>query len=451
MITETLILLTNGAKQVLHQPRIMFVLLLVIVFPVLLTAMLQQFLLVASDNYSTAARQRIGTVHDATALLGQATNIDVTVINSYIKDMLTANQDIKEMVVAKQTDGGIVLVSSNDEQSIGGIVQDESPYTRALAVAGDPIAAEFFVKGERFWDTTSSFTHNNERWFVVTRQSFGNFDDVLFNREVIAYGVLGLAFIFLFGLGYWLIRDIDYKTKYQFIQQKLDEQGQISNMIAHELRSPLTAMRGYASMISEHTKEGEQIHEHATRITDATERLVRLVNDFLEVARLQSGQLAIVPAPVTLSKIITHACDELRPLAVEKNLELLADVVGTETLILMSDEARLHQILTNLTSNAIKYTPSGRVTVELRDTRRTVEIRVKDTGTGISADDQKKLFAPFFRVQSEYTSTVTGTGLGMWITKKLIERLGGTIGIESIKGVGTQIVVTFTKLTAPKE
>lgn len=445
MITKLLLLLASGAKQVIHQPRILFVLILVIVFPALLTIMLQQFLAVASDNYTTAARQRIGTVHDTASILFRSTNADAAVLNIYIAEMLRANPDISEMVLAKQTDDGIVLVASNDESSIGGTVTDEAPYTRSLVTQGNPIAAEFFVKGERFWDTTSSFVYENERWFIVTRQSFGNFDTVLLNREMIAYSVLVLAFLFLFGLGYWLVRDIDYQTKYSLIRQKLDEQGQISNMIAHELRAPLTAMRGYASMISEHTNEGEQIHEHASRITDATERLVRLVNDFLEVARLQSGQLAIVPASVTLATVITHACDELRPLAEQKKLELVSDVTGAETISILSDEARLHQILANITSNAIKYTPSGRVTIELRDNRKTVEIRVKDTGTGISADDQKRLFAPFFRVQSEYTSTVTGTGLGMWITKQLIENLGGTIGIESIKNVGTNVVITFRK------
>lgn len=447
MIMKVLLLLSAGAKQIFFQPRILFVVVLVVAFPVLLTAMLQQFLAVANDNYTTAARQRIGTLHDTSSALLRSSASTTLTLNVFIADVLGNNPDIEDMVVAKTTSEGIVLIASNSPDSVGGVVEDEAPYTRALAASGAPLAFEFYVSGIRYWDTTSSFVFNNERWFVVTRQSFEGFDTLVESREMVAYGILLLAFVFLFGLGYWLIRDIDYQTKYLFMKQRLDEQAQISNMIAHELRAPLTAMRGYASMISEKSQPGEKTYEHAMRITDATDRLVRLVSDFLEVARLQSGQLKIKIEPVLVADIITRTGEELRSLAEEKNLELQIAISGYENLTITSDGARLQQILTNITSNAIKYTPSGRVTIELHDSRKTIEIRVKDTGTGISAEDQKRLFAPFFRVQSTYTESVTGTGLGMWITKQLVERLQGTIGIESIKDVGTNVVVTLPKET----
>jgi signal transduction histidine kinase len=445
MITKLLKHLATGAGQVVHQPRILFVLLLVVAFPILLTVMFQQFQDVATDNYSTAARLRIGTVHDSSASIVQATKADTATLAQYVQMTLESNPDIFDMVLAREEGDEIIIVAGRDSDAVGSQVLDTTPYTRALATPGRPLAFEFYAEGERFWDTTSSFSHNGETWYVVTRQTFLNFDTVMANRELVAYGVLGFAFLFLFGLGYWLIRDIDYKTKYNQLSQKLEEQSAISNLIVHELRSPLTAMRGYASMITEQTDVAPNIKEHAVRITDSTERLIHLVNDFLEVVRLQSGQLSVSLAPAVVGTIISKVADELRPLANEKNLELVLEVDAAMPVELMTDAARLHQVLTNVTSNAIKYTPSGRITIELRDSRKSVEIRVKDTGTGINADDQQKLFAPFFRVQSEYTSGVTGTGLGMWITKQLVARLGGTIGIESIKNVGTNVVLTFNK------
>jgi signal transduction histidine kinase len=111
----------------------------------------------------------------------------------------------------------------------------------------------------------------------------------------------------------------------------------------------------------------------------------------------------------------------------------------------VTDGKRLHQALTNLVSNAIKYTNKGTISLSLDDKYAYVEIRVKDTGMGISSDDQKKIFAPFFRVENEDVSKITGTGLGMWITKELIELMGATIGVESIKGVGTHVVITLPK------
>jgi signal transduction histidine kinase len=102
------------------------------------------------------------------------------------------------------------------------------------------------------------------------------------------------------------------------------------------------------------------------------------------------------------------------------------------------------QILTNVVSNSLKYTPQGVVELQCSQQGKYVEIIVKDTGTGISAEDQKKLFAPFVRVGGVDQTVTTGTGLGMWITKQLVEILGGDIGVESIKGVGTHVVITFT-------
>jgi signal transduction histidine kinase len=102
-------------------------------------------------------------------------------------------------------------------------------------------------------------------------------------------------------------------------------------------------------------------------------------------------------------------------------------------------------------SNAIKYTQNGAIELSIEEKSAYIEVRVKDTGMGISAEDQKKLFAPFFRVANEDVSKITGTGLGMWITKQLIELMGATIGVESIKGVGTHIVISIPKAHSQKQ
>ncbi len=96
-----------------------------------------------------------------------------------------------------------------------------------------------------------------------------------------------------------------------------------------------------------------------------------------------------------------------------------------------------------MVSNALKYTKTGTITVALEKVKGRYEIRVKDTGMGISAEDQRRLFAPYFRVASPDVDRTTGTGLGMWITKRMIEEMGGSIDVESIKGVGTHIVISF--------
>jgi signal transduction histidine kinase len=174
----------------------------------------------------------------------------------------------------------------------------------------------------------------------------------------------------------------------------------------------------------------------------ASERLILIINDLLDVARIQSGKLAVKRESVALSAIVRAVVQEMIPLAREKGIEMSTEGVHSDIAII-ADEKRLHQALTNLVSNAIKYTKEGTIALSLEKRTDRVELRVKDTGMGISSENQKNLFAPFFRVDSAATSSITGTGLGMWITKQLVELMGGSIGVESIRDVGTHVVVTL--------
>ena len=201
-------------------------------------------------------------------------------------------------------------------------------------------------------------------------------------------------------------------------------------------------------MMNESLKDPEQ-QKHAKRITDSAERLLTIVNDLLDVARIQSGKLAFQKENFDVSEVVIAVIDELHISAQEKNIILKH--IGTDTShVVMGDRMRLHQAITNLVSNAIKYTKDGEIELSVAQKFNKVIVRVKDTGMGISAEDQKQLFAPFFRVKNDDVSQITGTGLGMWITKQLIELMGAKIGVESIKGVGTHIVVTLDK-TVSKE
>lgn len=244
-------------------------------------------------------------------------------------------------------------------------------------------------------------------------------------------------------LAYWHIKLTDYRYLYIKAKKKNETKDLFTNMIAHELRAPLTAIRGYASLLDEQLTDTEQ-KKYALRVKESSERLIIIVNDLLDVARIQSGKLSIVKEEVNIGDIVSAVTEELRISAKEKNIVLTNTTQGGSFFAVV-DSKRLHQALINLVSNSIKYTQNGAIELALEEKRAYVEIRVKDTGMGISAEDQKKLFAPFFRVTNEDVSKIAGTGLGMWTTKQFIELMGATIGVESIKGVGTHIVVSLPK------
>lgn len=239
------------------------------------------------------------------------------------------------------------------------------------------------------------------------------------------------------------VRLIDYAYLYSETKKANEMKDLFTNMIAHELRAPLTAMRGYASMIREKDTNVET-SGYAQRIEDSAERLVLIVSDLLDVARIHSGKLSIKNERTDIQKVITSVLETLESSAQEKQITLKQESILPE-LVVNIDSKRFHQALTNLVSNSIKYTKAGNIGISIEERRDRVELRVKDTGMGISAENQKNLFAPFFRIENTETEGTVGTGLGMWITKQLIELMKGSIAVESIRGVGTHIVVTLPK------
>ena len=209
--------------------------------------------------------------------------------------------------------------------------------------------------------------------------------------------------------------------------------------LVHEFRAPLTAIRGYASLLEETTNGDEK--NFSIRIKEASARLVVLVNDFLEASRIQSGKLKVTLVEIDVKKTIDKVLVDMKSLADIKNLELKTQF-PTTPIQFLTDEKRLEQILTNIINNAIKYTNKGEILVSLENDHVYTTITIADTGGGISAEDQKKLFSPFVRVgSSDQNDKVVGSGLGMWITKKLVEQLHGEISLESIKGVGTHVII----------
>jgi len=141
--------------------------------------------------------------------------------------------------------------------------------------------------------------------------------------------------------------------------------------------------------------------------------------------------------------IITDTVKELKIQANEKKLNLEYQAPAKELPSIKIDPERFKQVLINLIGNAIKYTQQGKVEIFVEVKNNLLEIRVKDTGIGMTSEERKRLFAKFYRVQNEITEKVTGTGLGLWITKRIVELMRGTITIDSIKGSGTQATLNF--------
>jgi signal transduction histidine kinase len=216
------------------------------------------------------------------------------------------------------------------------------------------------------------------------------------------------------------------------------------SMINHEMRTPLTAIIGYIDLLlARNLKSPDEEHMLCT-IRNNSHRLLDLVNNILDVSRIEDGRLTLVRRGVEVSAAVTQALDVVRPMAENKHIAINTDI-PPDTPEVWGDPKRVHQILLNLLGNAVKYTPdTGSLSIKVRSSQASdvVEISVSDTGIGIPADLLPQVFDRFSRVERPEIQHTVGTGLGLSIVKGLVEAHGGEIWVESEEGRGT--CFTFT-------
>ena len=218
----------------------------------------------------------------------------------------------------------------------------------------------------------------------------------------------------------------------------------LANM-SHEIRTPINAILGMNEMILRENRN-EQIEEYAMNIDSAGSSLLYLVNDVLDISKIESGKLEIVENIYELSSFIHDCYNMVAEKAQKKGLELTVSCNPQLPSKLKGDESRLRQVVTNLLSNAAKYTEKGSISLSFDSSEQNRQmmlvITVKDTGIGISEENMKNLFTQFTRFDMEKNRNIEGTGLGLALAKRLIDLMQGTIEMQSTYGAGTTVTVT---------
>ena len=274
--------------------------------------------------------------------------------------------------------------------------------------------------------------------------------------DLVMAGILFGGSIFVFVMLLLIRRTFDRIQENEQLEAKLfaaEEASKaktffLSNM-SHDIRTPLNAIIGYTTLANRDGVSYEEKGGYITKIEMASRQLLEIVNDVLDMSRIESGKLSLEPTCVDLENCVLEACDLVRTQLEAKKIELFESINISHKWILC-DKVMLDRALMNLLCNAGKFTEeNGSVSLQLNelnadDKTGSYEIRIKDTGIGMSEEFAQRLFDPFERERTSTVSRIQGTGLGLAITKRIVDMMGGNITVKTEKGKGTEFVITVS-------
>lgn len=279
--------------------------------------------------------------------------------------------------------------------------------------------------------------------------------------------LLFFVFILAISLGFLLMymrlhekkRLLAQEQAYAVKQEQLAEAAQAANKsktsflfnMSHDIRTPMNAIIGFANLAQNAKCSTEQMHSYLSKILVASQHLLSLINDILEMSRIESGKITLEPAPTSWNEMLQELQTIMQEQIESKKQSFTISIAPLTHDYVMIDKLRMEQVLVNLVSNASKYTPErGSIRVELaqypaaKPNHALYKISVIDNGMGMSEDFVKKIFSPFERANNTTVSKIQGTGLGMSITKSIVDLANGTIDVKSKLGEGTEIIVAVT-------
>ncbi len=306
----------------------------------------------------------------------------------------------------------------------------------------DRAVSHFEYKGEEFLGFGASVYNNKLYLFgIVTRDAIAAGMDLLHIGMII--GMTAFMLI-LTGFARAAVKSAENKElrveKTAALQASKTKSEFLSNM-SHEIRTPINAILGMNEMILRECTDA-QILEYSENVKNASNNLLGIVNDILDFSKIEAGKMEIIPVEYELSSLLNDLVNMIHKRAEDKGLKFIVNADKNLPTILYGDEIRIKQVVTNILINAVKYTERGSITMTVESVQRsadkiTIKFSVRDTGIGIKQEDIQKLFSAFERIEEKRNRTIEGTGLGMNITKKLLNMMGTNLRVESVYGEGS--------------
>ncbi len=384
-----------------------------------------------------------------------ASSSDLSSLQQKIERILERSEEVQSIDVMENTAYGFRVIASSLSENLG---QQADQLNNTIAWNRDQAIAHLArpspqdidknpeLAGVRYWNVVIPLHDNEGRkvGLLNLKMSLQIMDALTRQTLVGSTVLLVVTLVVVLGLLLVNMRLFEFAVLARKLEEVNAMKDEFVSMASHELRGPLTALKGYASMFADGSLGTMSAQgKKALAIIEASIRHISdLVDDLLDVSRIEQHRLEMRFEPTSLAASISQVIEEFKMHAEAKRISLVFERADQRIPPVYADKNKLHQVIVNLLSNAIKYTREGSVTVRAKADDEKATVKIKDTGIGIAAKDREKLFKKFYRVSNAATKGTIGTGLGLWITRQLVTLMGGEIYVDSLVGVGSE--VTFT-------
>ena len=368
--------------------------------------------------------------------------------------IMQANTDIKFIEITGGEGVGYapIVSTTRDGLHISSETQKKMLELSSIAWAknSEGIGFDSNDSGVRQWNVIKPLHDKSGKEVGLIRMamSVGDADELSRRAQEQAYYVLFGVILLVIILIVNHTRMFQYAVLFGKLQEIDKMKDDFISMAAHELKTPVVVMKGYAELLQQAAAKltEEQRNDRLKAIVSYADNLMSLISDILDVSRIEQGRLVLDMREETPYTVIKEVVDTIKVSAEQKGLVLEhEDKEQAEPAVISTDTKRLRQVLINLVGNSIKYTENGTIKVITKADKihHKFVVVVEDTGIGMSAEAQRSLFQKFYRVKTEHTEHVAGTGLGLWVPNPIAQRLGGDISVESCGGSASKFTVTF--------
>ena len=299
--------------------------------------------------------------------------------------------------------------------------------------------------------------NSTDDWTIVTMITMKELNKAEMSWTLVSIVGAGLFLLLVFNLIIMMNLNRQLKAAAEAADRANHAKTDFLSTMSHDIRTPMNAIIGLTTIAGKNAEDSAAVRDNLKKINLASNHLLTLINDILDISKVESGKLNLTPVTFSIVECADNLVNMSNPMVKEKNIDFNFRVSRFEHEYLYADQLRLNQIYINLLSNAIKYTePGGRVNVEMREepgeTEKTVRLTyiVADTGMGMTPEFMAKMYQPFSRQTDSRVNTIQGTGLGLAITKQMIDLMHGTIDCQSEVGKGTTFTIVLELPIADK-